>query len=130
MQAQGSLWEGLSTLSEHLDVLHGTLRELNVRRFRDTDMAAVKAGRFGEAEFLPADEVPDYQEQWQRNRSPPAPQNAFLICSRRIGNPYPLCDCRTVKTCRAVLGLRIMMGVPIAGRQPSLQQWTIPRVQT
>ena len=71
MQAQARLWEGLSTLSEHLDVLHGTLRELVVRRFREPDMAAIEAGRFGEAECLPADEVPDYQEQWQRNRSSP-----------------------------------------------------------
>ena len=71
MQAQARLWEGMSTLSEHLDVLHGTLRELVVRRFRDTDIAAIEAGHFGEAERLPADEVPDFQEQWQRNRSIP-----------------------------------------------------------
>ena len=75
MQAQARLWEGLSTLSEQLDVLHGTLRELVVRRFRETDMAAIEAGRFGEAERLPADEVPDYQEQWQHNRSIPKHTN-------------------------------------------------------
>ena len=71
MQAQARLWEGLSTLSEHLDVLHGTLRELVVRRFREPDMAAIEAGRFGEAERLPADEVPDYKGQWRGNRSFP-----------------------------------------------------------
>ena len=58
-------------MSEHLDVLHGSLRELVVRRFQETDLASIEAGRFGEAEHLPADEAPDYQEQWQRNRSIP-----------------------------------------------------------
>ena len=71
LQAQARLWEGLSALSERLDVLHAALRELVVRRFRDRDVAAVEAGRFGDVDFLPADEEPGFQEQWQQNRSDP-----------------------------------------------------------
>ena len=67
-QSQARLWEGLSALSEHLEVLHGALRELVVRRYRERDVAAVEAGQFGDAESLPADEEPGYQEQWQQNR--------------------------------------------------------------
>ena len=75
MQAQARLWDGLSALSERLDVLHPALRELVVRRYRERDLAAVEAGGSGDADFLPADEEPDYQEQWQRNRSASALHN-------------------------------------------------------
>jgi hypothetical protein len=68
LQAQARLWEGLSSLSERLDVLHASLRELVVRRYRERDIAAVEAGHFGEAGYLPAIEEPEYQEQWQQNR--------------------------------------------------------------
>ena len=55
-------------MSERLDVLHAALREFVVRRYRERDVAAVEAGQFGEADYLPADEEPEYQEQWQQNR--------------------------------------------------------------
>ena len=68
LQAQARLWEGLSAVSERLDVLHAALRETVVRRYRELDGAAVEAGRYGDADYLPADEEPNYQGQWQQNR--------------------------------------------------------------
>jgi hypothetical protein len=66
-QAQAKLWEALGGLGERLADSHAVLRELTVRRYRPPDLARIEAGGF-EADEVPADEDPDFQQQYQHNR--------------------------------------------------------------
>ena len=65
-------------MTERLDVLHAALRETVVRRYREGDVAAIEAGRYGDADYLPADEHPEYQGQWQQNRCAFNPDASLL----------------------------------------------------
>lgn len=59
-------------MGEHLESLNAVVRELVVRRYRPIDVKRVEAGEYGDMEEIPADEDPDFQVQYQKNRSAPA----------------------------------------------------------
>lgn len=68
MQAQARLWEGLTGMAEHLDNLNAVVRELVVRRYRPIDIKRVEAGEYGDVDEIQADEDPEFQLQYQKNR--------------------------------------------------------------
>ncbi|BDA40960.1 hypothetical protein COCOBI_01-6140 [Coccomyxa sp. Obi] len=67
-QAQARLWEGLTGMAEHLDNLNAIVRELVVRRYRPIDIKRVEAGEYGDVDEIQADEDPEFQLQYQKNR--------------------------------------------------------------
>ncbi len=69
MQAQAQLWEGLTGMAEQLDNLNAIVRELVVRRYRPIDIKRVEAGEYGDVDEIQADEDPEFQLQYQKNRS-------------------------------------------------------------
>ena len=79
-------------------------------------MAAVEAGRLGEAEFLPADEEPGYREQWQQNR--------WVYRLRRLQNTSQRMMCQVA----GQVGRRALTALhDCAGRLPLLLQWSSQR---
>lgn len=68
LQAQAKLWEGLSCMAEHLDNLNAVIRELVVRRYKPADIKRIEAGEYGDVDDIPADEDPEFQLQYQKNR--------------------------------------------------------------
>ncbi len=68
-------------MAEHLDNLNAIVRELVVRRYKPADIKKIEAGEYGDVNEIPADEDPEFQSQYQRNRCARMPCNSTAYSS-------------------------------------------------
>ncbi len=94
-------------MGEHLESLNAVVRELVVRRYRPIDVKRVEAGDYGDMDEIPAEEDPEFQVQYQKNRSTSAVHDHEIDNALGYGHQldHALSDAYALKGSLFLIGL-------------------------